>query len=283
MNFTKMHGAANDYVFVDARDINTDWNKLAIQISDRNKGIGSDGLILALESDEYDVKMRMFNSDGSEGDMCGNGIRCLAAFAIKTGFVKKDKQPIFIETKSGVKSVTPIIQNNIISAAKVNMGKPIFQPKLIPVKIESQHEKIVDYPLVVGGTQFDINCVSMGNPHAISFISEPVDSIDLIKLGPLVENHLFFPKRINFEIVNVINQSYVKARVWERGSGITMACGTGACAIVCAGINTGILETKVQVELPGGILLIEWSGNNNDDVMMTGPLEEVFEGTITID
>ena len=278
-----MHGAANDYVFVDARDINTDWNKLAIQISDRNKGIGSDGLILALESDEYDVKMRMFNSDGSEGDMCGNGIRCLAAFAIKTGFVKKDKQPIFIETKSGVKSVTPIIQNNIISAAKVNMGKPIFQPKLIPVKIESQHEKIVDYPLVVGGTQFDINCVSMGNPHAISFISEPVDSIDLIKLGPLVENHLFFPKRINFEIVNVINESYVKARVWERGSGITMACGTGACAIVCAGINTGILETKVQVELPGGILLIEWSGNNNDDVMMTGPLEEVFEGTIKID
>ena len=283
MNFTKMHGAANDYVFVDARDINTDWNKLAIQISDRNKGIGSDGLILALESDEYDVKMRMFNSDGSEGDMCGNGIRCLAAFAIKTGFVKKDKQPIFIETKSGIKSVTPIIQNNIISAAKVNMGKPIFQPKLIPVKIESQHEKIVDYPLVVGGTQFDINCVSMGNPHAISFISEPVDSIDLIKLGPLVENHLFFPKRINFEIVNVINESYVKARVWERGSGITMACGTGACAIVCAGINTGILETKVQVELPGGILLIEWSGNNNDDVMMTGPLEEVFEGTIKID
>ena len=283
MNFTKMHGAANDYVFVDARDINTDWNKLAIQISDRNKGIGSDGLILALESDEYDVKMRMFNSDGSEGDMCGNGIRCLAAFAIKTGFVKKDKQPIFIETKSGIKSVTPIIQNNIISAAKVNMGKPIFQPEIIPVKIESQHEKIVDYPLVVGGTQFDINCVSMGNPHAISFISEPVDSIDLIKLGPLVENHLFFPKRINFEIVNVINQSYVKARVWERGSGITMACGTGACAIVCAGINTGILETKVQVELPGGILLIEWSGNNNDDVMMTGPLEEVFEGTIKID
>ena len=117
MNFTKMHGAANDYVFVDARDINTDWNKLAIQISDRNKGIGSDGLILALESDEYDVKMRMFNSDGSEGDMCGNGIRCLAAFAIKTGFVKKDKHPIFIETKSGIKSVTPIIQNNIISAA----------------------------------------------------------------------------------------------------------------------------------------------------------------------
>ena len=283
MNFTKMHGAANDYVFVDARDINTDWNKLAIQISDRNKGIGSDGLILALESDEYDVKMRMFNSDGSEGDMCGNGIRCLAAFAIKTGFVKKDKQPIFIETKSGIKSVTPIIQNNIISAAKVNMGKPIFQPKLIPVKIESQHEKIVDYPLVVGGTQFDINCVSMGNPHAISFISEPVDSIDLIKLGPLVENHLFFPKRINFEIVNVINESYVKARVWERGSGITMACGTGACAIVCAGINAVILERKVQVELPGGILLIEWSGNNNDDVMMTGPLEEVFEGTIKID
>ena len=283
MNFTKMHGAANDYVFVDARDINTDWNKLAIQISDRNKGIGSDGLILALESDEYDVKMRMFNSDGSEGDMCGNGIRCLAAFAIKTGFVKKDKHPIFIETKSGIKSVTPIIQNNIISAAKVNMGKPIFQPEIIPVEIESQHEKIVDYPLVVGGTQFDINCVSMGNPHAISFISEPVDSIDLIKLGPLVENHLFFPKRINFEIVNVINESYVKARVWERGSGITMACGTGACAIVCAGINTGILETKVQVELPGGILLIEWSGNNNDDVMMTGPLEEVFEGTIKID
>ena len=283
MNFTKMHGAANDYVFVDARDINTDWNKLAIQISDRNKGIGSDGLILALESDEYDVKMRMFNSDGSEGDMCGNGIRCLAAFAIKTGFVKKDKHPIFIETKSGIKSVTPIIQNNIISAAKVNMGKPIFQPEIIPVEIESQHEKIVDYPLAVGGTQFDINCVSMGNPHAISFISEPVDSIDLIKLGPLVENHLFFPKRINFEIVNVINQSYVKARVWERGSGITMACGTGACAIVCAGINTGILETKVQVELPGGILLIEWSGNNNDDVMMTGPLEEVFEGTIKID
>jgi len=281
MNFTKMHGAANDYVFIDARGIHEDWNKLAIEISDRNKGVGSDGMILALESTESDVKMRMFNSDGFEGDMCGNGIRCLAAFVIKTGFVEKDKNPILIETKSGIKLVTPIIKENAIIGATVNMGNPIFQPDIIPVNITSKLEKIVDYPLVVDNKQFDITCVSMGNPHAISFISEPVDSVDLVKLGPLVENHPFFPKRINFEIVNVVNKSYVKARVWERGSGITMACGTGACAIVCAGINAGILDSQVKVELPGGILQIEWGGNEEDDVIMTGPVTEVFEGTWT--
>ena len=279
MNFTKMHGAANDYVFIDGRDIHEDWNKLAVEISDRNRGVGSDGLILALTSGASDVKMVMFNSDGSEGDMCGNGIRCFAAFAIKTGFVEKDKNPILIETKSGVKSVTPIIQENIISAAKVNMGKPIFQPEIIPVKIDSSLQKIVDYPLVVDDKQFNISCVSMGNPHAVSFISEPVDSVDLLKYGPLVENHRFFPNRINFEIVNVVNKSYVKTRVWERGSGITMACGTGACAIVCAGINAGILDKQVEVELPGGNLHIEWSGEGDEDVIMTGPVTEVFEGT----
>ena len=276
-----MHGAANDYVFIDARDIHKDWNKLAVEISDRNRGVGSDGLILALESDKSDVKMLMFNSDGSEGDMCGNGIRCFAAFAIKTGFVEKDKNPILVETKSGIKSVTTIIKENAIGAAEVNMGKPIFQPEIIPVKINSNLERIIDYPLLVGNKQFDINCVSMGNPHAVSFISEPVDSVDLVKFGPLVENHLFFPNNINFEIVNIVNKSYVKARVWERGSGITMACGTGACAIVCAGINKGVLGVQVEVELPGGILQIEWSGKSDGDVIMTGPITEVFEGKWT--
>ena len=279
MNFTKMHGAANDYVFIDGRDINEDWNQLAIKISDRNRGIGSDGLILALNSNDSDVKMRMFNADGSEGDMCGNGIRCFAAFAIKTGFVEKDKNPILIETKSGIKPVTPIIKENVISGAKVNMGKPIFKPELIPTKIDSKLTKIIDYPLFVADKQFNINCVSMGNPHAVSFISEPVDSFDLVKYGPLIENHRFFPNRINFEIVNIVNRSYVKTRVWERGSGITMACGTGACAIVCAGINSGILDNRVEVELPGGILNIEWGGDSDEDVIMTGPVTEVFEGT----
>tara|TARA_B100000949_G_C14249777_1_gene437561 strand:- start:641 stop:1486 length:846 start_codon:yes stop_codon:yes gene_type:complete len=278
MNFTKMHGAANDYVFIDARNIKKDWNQLAVEISDRNKGVGSDGIILALSSGQHDVKMRMFNADGSEGDMCGNGIRCFAAFAIKCGFVDKDKNPIFVETKSGIKSVLPITTENIITAAKVNMGKPIFKPEEIPVNINSKLERIVDYPLPVGLETFDITCVSMGNPHAISFISTPVDSVDLVEVGPLVENHAFFPDRVNFEIVNVINKSYVKARVWERGSGITMACGTGACAIACAGIYKGILNQHIEVELPGGTLQIEWSGNDDDDVMMTGPVTEVFEG-----
>ena len=278
MNFTKMHGASNDYIFIDARNVQQDWKRLAVEISNRNKGVGSDGIILALESAQHDLQMRMFNADGSEGDMCGNGIRCLAAFAIKTGFVEKDKTPIFIETISGIKSVIPIITENIISSAKVNMGKPIFEPENIPIKVDANLKRIVDYPLTVGDKEFDITCVSMGNPHAVSFISTPVNSVDLVEIGPLVENHAFFPNKINFEIVNVISRSHVKARVWERGSGITMACGTGACAIACAGIKSGFLNHQVEVELPGGILQIEWGGNNDDDVIMTGPVAEVFEG-----
>ena len=273
-----MHGAASDYIFIDARNVQKDWNRLAVEISDRNKDVGAGGIILALESAQHDLKMRMFNADGSEGDICGNGIRCLVAFAIKTGFVEKDKTPIFIETISGIKSIVPIITENIISSARINMGKPIFEPENIPVKANANLKKIIDYPSTVVDKEFDITCVSMGNSHAVPFKSTPVYSVDLVEIGPLVENHVFFPNKVNFEIVNVIGKSYVKARVWERGSGITMACGTSACAIACAGIKSGFLNQQIEVEFPGGILQIEWSGNDDDDVILTGPAVEVFEG-----
>ena len=275
MQFTKMHGAGNDYVYVDARAKDKDWPELSIAMSDRHRGIGSDGLILAQESDRADLRMSMYNADGSEGKMGGNGIRCLVAFAMKNGIVPAESSTVTVETLSGDLTVTPTVEEGRITRAVVGLGAPLFAVDQVPV-VAPGHDTLVDYPLSVGGGIFTISCVSMGNPHAVAFIDTPVDEVPLHDLGPNVEHNPMFPERVNFEIVNILDRSHVKVRVWERGSGLTMACGTGACAVVAVGRQNGILDDDVTVSLPGGELQVHWPGTG--EVILEGPVEEVFEG-----
>ncbi len=288
MKFTKMEGCGNDYVYVDARERNEDWSSLARAISNRHFGVGSDGLILLEVSHNANLKMTMFNADGSEGRMCGNGIRCLAKFAIDREIVEKELDSITVETLSGIRTVVPIRENGVVIGARVSMGKPILMPAEIPVTVASNLGRFVgdarvDYPLYVGGKELALSFVSMGNPHAVLFLEEPVEEFPLHEIGPYVEHHPMFPEGVNFEIVNIIGPSKMRARVWERGSGETMACGTGACAI---GVAANLLDIKqyndvetiepLMVTLPGGTLDIEWDGFG--EVFMTGPAVEVFSG-----
>ena len=275
LRFTKMHGAGNDYVFIDSRGLSEDWPSLAVAMSDRHTGIGSDGIILALPSERADLRMRMFNADGSEGEMCGNGIRCLVDFARRRDFFSEGSSPVVVETAAGDRRVTPITENGRMVGAVVAMGEPIFEAGRVPVDIPGL-EKVVDYPISVDDHTFCISCVSMGNPHAVAFIEEPVDEFPLHVIGPQVETMSIFPERVNFEIVNVEGVSNVSARVWERGSGLTMACGTGACAVAAIGRAKGLTADSVTVSLPGGDLVIRWPGHGG--VVMEGPIEEVFEG-----
>ena len=277
MRFTKMHGAGNDYVYVDARGQERDWPSLSVAMSDRHLGVGSDGLILALPSERADLRMRMFNADGSEGEMCGNGIRCLVRFAFDSGIVPADKSPVRVETMAGVLDVTPLGDNGDgMTAARVLMGAPRLVPAEIPVALEGM-DVVIDQPLEVAGREFRMTCVSMGNPHAVVFLDEPVDDFPLTEIGPQVEHHPLFPARVNFEIVNVLDSGKVlKTRVWERGSGITMACGTGACAVQVAARLNGLAGDRATIALPGGDLTVEWPGEG--EVVMEGPVATVFDG-----
>ena len=276
MEFTKMHGAGNDYIYMNASNLSKDWSQIAVNVSDRHKGIGSDGLILAMPSEIADIKMRMFNSDGSEGEKCGNGIRCLVGFAIDQNLIPSKQKTVLVETGAGVLSVTPIRSNNVMTGATVSMGLPILEPSQIPVEIDSSSFPVLDHTLNIGYEQMKLSFISMGNPHAISFIDEDIDKYPLTEIGPLVENHEIFPNKINFEIVNIIDRSHLKVRVWERGSGITLACGTGACAVAVAAKLKGIIDDSCTISLPGGDLEISWIDNN--EVLMTGPIEKVFSG-----
>lgn len=272
-----MHGAGNDYVYVDAREQERDWRSLSVAMSDRHLGVGSDGLILALPSKKADLRMRMFNADGSEGEMCGNGIRCLVKFAFDNGIVAAEKSPVRVETLAGVLDVTPLGDNGDgMTAARVLMGEPRLNPQEIPVAIEGM-DAVIDRPLEVAGRQFRMTCVSMGNPHAVAFLDEPVDEFPLTQIGPMVEHHPLFPARVNFEIANVLDDGKViKTRVWERGSGITMACGTGACAVQVAARLNGLAGDRATIALPGGDLTVEWRGEG--EVVMEGPVATVFDG-----
>ena len=220
--------------------------------------------------------MRMFNADGSEGEMCGNGIRCLVAFAMSEGLVDSNANVISVETGAGVLDVRPTFGNSGMNGAIVDMGEPILRPSVIPVDLTDESFPVVDYPLDVNGRKFLMTFVSMGNPHAVSFIEEDVSSFPLEDIGPVVENHKMFPNKVNFEVVNVVSETHLKVRVWERGSGITMACGTGACAVVVAAHMKGLVGDQVNIELPGGMLGINWSGKGS--ILMEGPVEEVYRG-----
>ena len=285
MKFTKIQGAGNDYLFIDARGKEEahDWPSLSQAMSDRHFGVGADGIILVLNSDKAPVRMRIFNADGSEGEMCGNGIRGLAKYVLERGILAPDTSPLKVETMAGVLSISPDWENGKVHSARVFMGKPHFRPEQIPVLIPEAaqepgqwRERVFNYPLEVQGRRLNISCVSMGNPHAVVFLEESVDEFPLEQIGPVVEHHSLFPRRVNFEIANVLGKGQIKARVWERGSGITLACGTGACAIAVASRLHGFTNDTVEISLPGGVLSVHWP--DRGEVLLEGPTQEVFEG-----
>lgn len=279
MKFTKMQGIGNDYVYVNCfEETIADPSAVARFVSDRHFGIGSDGLILVKPSDVADCEMDMYNLDGSQGAMCGNGIRCVAKFAYDHGIVRKKN--ITVNTKSGIKYLDLDIKDGKVSSVKVNMGSPILTAKMIPVV--SDKEQVINQPLDVNGTVWNITAVSMGNPHAVTYMQD-VNSLDIEKVGPMFENHINFPDRINTEFVKVIDRRTLQMRVWERGSGETLACGTGACAVAVASTLNGLVDEDVPitVKLLGGDLQILWNRQENL-VYMTGPATTVFEGEIDL-
>lgn len=278
IKFTKMHGLGNDYVYIDAINQKIEnKSELAKYISDRHFGVGSDGLILICKSKIADFKMQMFNSDGSEAEMCGNGIRCVGKFVYDKGLTKKTK--LKIETLSGIKLLDLIVENDEVIKVKVDMGEPILEHKKIPVICEDNIKNNLN--LKVLDKNFVFTCVSMGNPHAVTFINDEVKNFDVQKYGKIIENLDAFPQRTNVEFINIVDKNNVSMRVWERGAGETLACGTGACASVVASVINEYTSRKVFVHLLGGILEIEWSDENNH-VYMTGPAVTVFEGVLAI-
>lgn len=278
MKFTKMHGIGNDYIYVNCMDgIGFDPAQTSIQLSDRHFGVGSDGMILICPSDKADFKMRMFNADGSEGKMCGNGVRCFAKYVYCKGLT--DKTVITIETLGGIKTAWLTVENGDVTLVRVNMGSPNFSPQLIPVNFTG--ESMINQPITVGGREWNVTCVSMGNPHCVTFVDD-VDGLDLEKIGPKFEHDPIFPERVNTEFVQPVDDTTVKMRVWERGSGETWACGTGACAVAAASILNGVVnQNSVTVKLRGGDLLIEWDRGENV-IYMTGTATFVFEGEIAL-
>jgi diaminopimelate epimerase len=274
MRFVKMHGAGNDYVYIDCFQQTPPGEvaDLARQMSDRHTGVGGDGIVLIMPSEQAPVRMRMFNADGSEAEMCGNALRCVAKYAAEQQLVTGDRFPI--ETGAGVLSVEIVERNgNRVDLVRVNMGRPILEAERIPTTLAGNPPQ--DVTLEVGDEALVVTCVSMGNPHCVTFVDEITDE-QVLGLGPQVEVHPAFPKRINVEFIKVRSSSEFDMRVWERGSGETMACGTGACAAAVAGALTGRLDRRTTAHLRGGDLMLEWTAGG--DVLMTGPAAEVFRG-----
>lgn len=276
MKFTKMHGCGNDYVYVNCMEkMLEDPDKVSRFVSDRHFGVGSDGLILICPSDQADFRMAMYNADGSEGEMCGNGIRCVAKYVYDYGLT--DQTSISVETKGGIKYLDLTVKEGKVSLVKVNMGSPILKPSLIPIR--SDKEQFVDEPVTVDGKVYRMTGVSMGNPHVVTFVDDTA-SLNLEKIGPSFENHELFPNRINTEFVQVLSRHEINMRVWERGSGETLACGTGTCASAVACVLNGKTDEHLTVHLLGGDLEIFYDRANNT-VWMTGPASVVFDGELS--
>lgn len=272
MRFTKMQGCGNDYVYVDCfKERVSNPAKLARSMSDRHFGVGSDGLILILPSKRADLRMRMFNADGSEAEMCGNGVRCVAKYAYDHGLVRKKR--ITVETKAGVLTLLNTIRGGKVKAVRVNMGQPRLERREVPMR--GRKGKVVEEPLVVEGSEFKVTALSMGNPHCVVFVDD-VKTYPVTVVGPTIELHKSFPERTNVEFVEVLSPDEVSVRTWERGAGETLACGTGASAVCVAGALTGRTGRSVSARLLGGTLEIEWAEDGH--VYMTGPAEEVFTG-----
>lgn len=283
MKFTKMHGTGNDYIYVNGFEEQIDNPvEAAIRWSDRHKGIGSDGLVMILPSETCDFRMRMFNADGSESEMCGNASRCIGKFVYDKGMTTKTE--VSLETLAGVKILKLYIgDDNLVEKVTVDMGAPILEAELIPTTLSGETNKMVISQMVEfqNGLAYPITTVSMGNPHAVIF-TQGISELKLPEIGPVFENASIFPRRTNTEFIEVVDRNHIKMRVWERGSGETLACGTGACASVVAGVLNGLTDRKTSVELIGGILGIEWKEDDNH-VYLTGPATTVYEGEIKID
>jgi diaminopimelate epimerase len=274
--FTKMHGISNDYVYVNAFATKVaDPATVARKVSDRRTGIGGDGLILICPSDTAHARMEMYNADGSRGEMCGNGIRCVGKFVFDHGLAKVN--PLQIDTDAGRKTLFLELQDNKVTRVTVDMGEPILDGPRIPVAAAGQ---MINQPLTIEGQSYQVTCVSMGNPHCVTFV-DAIDPLELEKIGPKFEHHPLFPKRINTEFIHAVSPTELNMRVWERGSGETWACGTGACAAAVAAVLNQKASRRVTIHLRGGDLEIEWRAEDNH-VYMTGPAEEVFEGTIEV-
>jgi len=268
-----MHGTGNDYVYVDcfAQQVPRELPNLAIAVSDRHKGIGSDGLILIRPSEIVDARMQMFNADGSESEMCGNGVRCVAKYVYEHGIAQKTD--LKIDTGRGVLDLQLHLSGGKIDQVRVNMGRPILKSAEIPTRLPG--DPPVMAALDVAGREFRVTCVSMGNPHCVTFVDEVTDDL-VLRVGPQIERHAAFPNRVNAEFIMVVSPRELVMRVWERGTGETQACGTGACAAAVAGVLAGLSERKVLMHLPGGDLTLEWA--ESGDVFLTGPATEVFSG-----
>lgn len=277
MKFTKMHGTGNDYIYVNGFEENIENPvEFSIKFSDRHKGIGSDGLVIIMPSETSDFRMRMFNADGSESEMCGNASRCIGKYVYDKGMTKKTS--LTLETLAGIKVLKLFINDeNKVDKVTVDMGEPILQAELIPTTI--QKTNVINEAVVFNSDiQYNITTVSMGNPHAVIFTKD-IHQLDLPKIGPVIENATIFPRRTNTEFIEILSKDRMKMRVWERGSGETMACGTGACASVVAAVLNGVSDRKTTVELIGGELIIEWKEADNH-VYLTGSATTVFEGEI---
>ncbi|MFC1846048.1 diaminopimelate epimerase [Chloroflexota bacterium] len=282
MEFTKLQAAGNDFILIYTRNIERDWSKLATDMCHRHYGIGADGLILLGSSSTADFNMRIINSDGSEAEICGNALRCLARYVIDNGYI--DKLDLTVSTLAGIKTVEAFKSNGEITRARANMGIPRFGADEIPVQLDPANRAgeqvdikyILDYPLEIEGTIYQVSFVNMGNPHAVCFTAGHVKYFDLSFVGPKIELNKIFPERINFEIAHVINKGEIEARVWERGAGETLACGSGACAIAIVSKIKGYTGEEVDITLPGGVLSLSWDGAG--EIYLAGPVEMVFKG-----
>jgi diaminopimelate epimerase len=283
MRFSKLQATGNDFILVDARAMRAEWSKLAQAMCDRHFGVGADGLMLVQTSTVADLKMRLFNSDGSEAEVSGNGLRCFAKYAIEKGLVghmssgaEPGNRCLSIETLSGVRKVEAYMSGNKVDLVEVNMGSPRLQPEQIPAKVKVDIIPVLNYPLMIDGRKLTLCLASMGNPHAVTFLSQPVADFPLAEIGPKVEMHPMFPQRTNFGVARVLSRKKIEARVWERGVGETLACGSGASAIAVAAQLLDYVDSEVDIILPGGILTISWDGVG--EVLLSGPVEEVFDG-----
>ena len=281
MNFTKLQSVGNDFALVETGDTQRDWSQVAAAICDRHFGVGADGLLLLLPSDSADFRMRMFNPDGSESEACGNGLRCLVEYVIKMKLVDIKAREISVETMAGIRKAWIYRAKDKPAKTQVSMGTPKFAAEDIPVVIEDDRglvdiKSMLSYPVTVEGRELLLNLVSIGNPHAVYFEQHPLSDFPLLQIGPKVEHLSIFPNRINFEVARVMNRRQIEARVWERGAGETLACGSGACAMAVAAQLHGYIDNKVDIKLAGGILEVEWNGVG--EIFISAPAKIVFRG-----
>ena len=276
--FTKLHGAGNDYIAIDGRGIDRDWAALAAAMSAPHFGAGADGIVVALHSDRAQVRMRIFNPDGSEAEMSGNGVRLFAKFVIDGKIVEPSPDGLLVETMAGIRTVTPFMADGVMVAGRVAMGEPLLRPDDIPVDqaAAGDVDRVLNLSVEAGGRTLRVTCLSVGNPHAVALLDEDIDDFPLRDVGPHVERHPYFPNRINFEIVNVLDRGRVKARIFERGAGETLSSGTGSAAVCVAARLHGLIDDEVEVLVPGGSLKLIWPGRG--EVFLEGPTVEVFTG-----